>query len=296
MADASGSTVPRRQLGRHLKELREAAKLTRKGAGDLIEVSDTTMWRIETGKAPIRKHDVEALCRHYDASEETTRALIALASESKAKGWWHSYGDVIPSGFDVYIGLQEAASELWIYQAELVPGLLQIEEYARALVRLHNPDEDEEEIERRVTLRLERQSLLTRVSQPPPRLSVALHEAALHLPIGGASVMARQLAHLVYVAQLPHITIKVVPFEAGLQPGVLTGPFTLLKYPVNEEGKEAEPPTVYSDGFTGSLYLDKPNEIASYERAFAGIWEAAHDDQDSVTLISEIAGRHERRA
>ncbi|MEU2608634.1 helix-turn-helix domain-containing protein [Streptomyces albus] len=294
MADASGSTVPRRQLGRHLKELREAAKLTRKGAGDLIEVSDTTMWRIETGKAPIRKHDVEALCRHYDASEETTRALIALASESKAKGWWHSYGDVIPSGFDVYIGLEEAASELWIYQAELVPGLFQIEEYARALVRVHNPETEDAEVERRVTLRMERQSLLTRVSQPPPRLRVALYEGALHPPVGGAAVMARQLAHLIYVAQLPNVTIRVVPFAAGLHPGLLTMPFTLLKYPLNGDGRETEPPTVYVDGFTGSLYLDKPHEIASYERAFAGIWEAATDDQGSAVLISEIAGRHER--
>ncbi|GAA2602422.1 helix-turn-helix transcriptional regulator [Streptomyces axinellae] len=293
MADASGSTVPRRRLGRHLKELREAAGLTQKAAGRAMELSETTVWRIETGKAPLKRHDVEAMCRTYKASEETTNALVGLASESKSKGWWHSYGDIIPAGFDVYIGLEEAASELFTYEAELIPGLLQVEDYAETLIRLHNPDATEAEIARRVTLRVERQSLLSRVPTPP-NLHVALAEAVLHRPIGGHEVMTRQLAHLVYVSEMPNVSIRVVPYAAGAHAGLLTKAFMLLRFPSNGDRAPGEPPTVYTDGYTGSLYLDKPHEIASYEHAISGIWQAAHSDQDSLALISEMAGRHER--
>lgn len=236
------------------------------------------------------------MCDLYGAPSDTRQALVALAAESKSVGWWHSFGDVIPNYFDVYLGMEEAAAELDTYEAELVPGLLQTEDYVRALIRLHNPDSDDSEVERRVTVRIERQSLLTRVAQPPPAFRVALNESVLHRPVGSSTIMARQLAHLVYVAQLPNVAIRVVPFAAGLHPGVLTLPFVLLKFPRNGDGKESEPPTVYKDGFTGSLYLDKAHEIASYSAAFAGIWQAAHSDRDSVALISEIAGRHERQA
>ena len=119
--ETTGSTVPRRQLGRYLRELRDRQRITVKTAAEKLEWSETKVWRIETGQTSLRSHDVELMCRIYAASADLTEALMGLAKETKAKGWWHAYGDVIPEGFDIYIGLEEAASELAAYQPELVP-------------------------------------------------------------------------------------------------------------------------------------------------------------------------------
>ena len=163
----TGSTVPRRQLGRYLRDLRGQARLTVRTAATELEWSEAKIWRIETGQTGMRSLDVEAMCRIYGAQADTTEALMALAKETKARGWWHSYGDVIPEDFDVYIGLEESASHFAGYQSELVPGLLQTADYARAVVREHRPDIEDSEVERRVSVRMARQTLLTRVTAPP---------------------------------------------------------------------------------------------------------------------------------
>src|SRR5229473_8185023 len=127
--ETTGSTVPRRQLGRYLRELRAGQRITVKTAAEKLEWSETKVWRIETGQTSLRSHDVELMCRIYAAPPDLTEALMGLAKETKAKGWWHAYGDVIPEGFDVYIGLEEAVSSLSWYESELIPGLLQTEAY-----------------------------------------------------------------------------------------------------------------------------------------------------------------------
>ncbi|MFE4666087.1 helix-turn-helix domain-containing protein [Streptomyces sp. NPDC056716] len=292
MADGqAGSTVPRRQLGRFLRDLRNQARLTVRAAARKLEWSEAKMWRIETGQTSLRSHDVETMCKVYGAPAGLTEALMGLAKETKSRGWWHAYGDVIPEGFDLFIGLEEAASRIDWYESELIPGLLQTEEYARTVMRAHNPEEDDSEIEQRVHLRITRQVLLTRVTDPP-RLDVVLNEAVLRRPIGGAAVMAGQLAHLVQVASLPNVTVKVVPFSAGLHLGVMSGPFGVLRFPLNADGSETEPPTVYADGYTGDLYLDKPKEVERYDAAFKNIWETALSAEVSKRLISEVAGRY----
>ncbi|AUH43267.1 helix-turn-helix domain-containing protein [Streptomyces sp. CMB-StM0423] len=288
---ATGSTVPRRQLGRYLRDLRNQARLTVRSAAHQLEWSEAKMWRIETGQSSLRSFDVETMCKVYGAPADITEALMGLAKETKAKGWWHAYGDVIPEGFDVYIGLEEAASSLASYQNDLVPGLLQTEGYARAVFRRHNPDETEEDVERRVRLRVERQTLLTRVSDPSS-LRLVLNEAVLRRPVGGKDVMAGQLAHLVEVAERPNIEIRVASFAAGLHLGMLSGSFIVLRFPTNGDGAETEPPTVYVDGYTGSLYLDKPNEVQSYETAFGDIWESSLGEEASRRLIADTAGSH----
>src|SRR5579859_4457946 len=158
--ETTGSTVPRRQLGRYLRDLRNSQRLTVRTAAEKLEWSEAKMWRIETGQTSLRSLDVEAMCRIYGATPDLTEALMGLAKETKAKGWWHAFGDVIPEGFDVYIGLEEAATQLSAYQNELVPGLLQTEAYARALITADNPGTDADEIDRRVRLRLGRQALI----------------------------------------------------------------------------------------------------------------------------------------
>ncbi|MEU9791100.1 helix-turn-helix transcriptional regulator [Streptomyces sparsogenes] len=295
MADGpTGSTVPRRQLGRYLRDLRIQARLTVRAAANKLEWSEAKMWRIESGQTSLRSHDAEAMCKVYGASQELTEALMGLAKETKARGWWHSYGDVIPLGFDLFIGLEEAASQLWWYESELVPGLLQTEDYSRAIITADNPSEDVDEIERRVRLRIRRQALLSRATDPATLMAV-LNEAVLRRPVGGKKVMADQLKHLVDVGELPNVTIKVVPFAAGLHRGMLSGPFIVLRFPPNGDGKETEPPTVYSDGYTGDLYLDKPDEVARYDEAFDNIWHTALNEQDSRDLLSTMAGSYEEQ-
>ncbi|MBU7597626.1 helix-turn-helix domain-containing protein [Streptomyces sp. P38-E01] len=284
---ATGSTVPRRQLGRHLRELRNKARLTVKAAAQQLEWSEAKMWRIETGQTSLRSHDVALMCQVYGAPEALSAALMGLAKETKARGWWHSYGDVIPEGFDVYIGLEGAAASLATYESDLVPGLLQTPDYARAVIQTLS-DEDEEEIERRVRLRVERQTLLTRQTAPPT-LSLVLSETALRRPAGSPSVMRAQCEHLVEASMQSNVMIRVVPLSAGPHPGVATGAFVILRFPTTGDGTDTEPPTVYADGYTGSLYLDKPSELEAYDKAFRGIWEAAHDEEASRRLMTEVA-------
>jgi hypothetical protein len=284
----TGSTVPRRQLGRHLRDLRNRALLTVRTAAAELEWSEAKIWRIETGLTGMRSLDVEAVCRIYGAPPDITEALMALAKETKARGWWHSYGDVIPEGFDVYLGLEEAAAQLAGYRSELVPGLLQTEDYARTLIRAYRPDVDDAEIDRRVQVRMARQVLLTRPTAAPT-LHMALNEAVLRRPVGGQSIMVRQLERLRDSSELPTVSIRVVPFGVGLHHSSISGPFVILRFPLNCNGQETEPPTVYIEGFTGALYLDKPHEIERYTTAFTNTWESALDEAASRELITQVA-------
>lgn len=289
----TGSTVPRRQLGRYLRDLRNRSRFTVKAAASKLEWSEAKMWRIETGQTSLRSLDVEAMCNVYGAPADLTEALKGLAKETKSRGWWHAYGDVIPEGFDLFIGLEEAASQIAWYESELVPGLLQTEDYSRTIMRAGLPGIDEEEIERRVQLRATRQVLLTRATDPPT-YEVVLNEAVLRRPAGGSKVMAGQLAHFLEIGELPHVTIKIIPFSAGFHQGVLAGSFGILRFPRNGDGSETEPPTVYADGFTGDLYLDKPHEVERFDAAFKGIWGTALDEEASKRLIFEVAEGYER--
>jgi transcriptional regulator with XRE-family HTH domain len=284
----TGSTVPRRQLGRYLRDLRNGQRLTVRAAAERLEWSEAKIWRIETGQVGLRSLDVEAMCRIYGAAPDLTEALMGLAKETKAKGWWHSYGDVIPEGFDVYIGLEEAAASISWYESELVPGLLQTEGYARAVIGAGNPEVDNAEIDRRVHVRIARQALLTRVTAAP-QLSIVLNEAIVRRPVGGAEVMSAQLTRLLDASELPNVALRVVPFSAGLHLGILSGPFEILRFPLNGDGRASEPPTVYVDGLTGDLYLDKQKEIQRYDEAFGAIWSAALSEKASQDLLNRAS-------
>jgi transcriptional regulator with XRE-family HTH domain len=284
----AGSTVPRRQLGRYLEELRAKAGLTVKDVAKALERSPQTLWRVEKGAVSSRSVEIEAMCRLYGASEEMTRALCALAKETKAKGWWQAYGDVVPEWFDLYVGLEAAASKIDWYESELAPGLFQTPDYARALIRVHFRDMGESEVGRLVELRLRRQAIIKRPIDPPT-LRVAVRESVLRSPVGGPSVMAGQLDRLAEVSRFPNVALRVAPFSVGLHSGMLTGAFGILRFPLNGGGEDSEPPTVYSDGYTGAIYLDKPNEVERYDQAFEDIWQAALDEEASRDLIQQAA-------
>ncbi|MFY1687906.1 helix-turn-helix domain-containing protein [Plantactinospora sp. WMMB782] len=280
----SGSSVPRRQLGRHLRIAREQAGLGLEAASQELEVSRTTMYRIESGGTSVRKADVLAMCTTYGVSNEMTEALIGLATQTKAAGWWHSYGDAIPSWFELYVGLEAAASRLRHWEPFTVPGLLQTREYATHLLR-SQPDLPDVEVERRVEVRLERQQILRRKKPAPPRLEVIVDEVTLRRRAPG---MAGQLAHLQSVASSEIATIRVLPLTAQPNWALTGGNFIILDFP--STGLRApEPTTIYSESLTGAIYLDRPIEIAAYARAWRMLELSSLDPSQSADLIARIA-------
>ncbi|WP_229403984.1 helix-turn-helix transcriptional regulator [Micromonospora sp. NBRC 110038] len=288
MADDMGSTVPRRQLGRALRQLRTEAGVTLDAAADALECSRQKVWRIESGLGAVRGVDVRAMCELYDATAELTTALTGLASETRAKGWWHAYGDAIPEWFELYVGLESAASHLRFFKNTLVPGILQCRDYALGIYRIDQPALSEEDRERAVELRLQRQSLLTRRMPQAPRLQVVLCESVLLRPVGDAATTAEQLRSLERVSQLPNVSIRVLPLAAGPHHGTAAGEFVLLNFPPGNRNTP-EPSVVYSESVTGALYLDRPAEFATYDNIWASLLGLALDEGQSMQLIDKIA-------
>ncbi|ASW54904.1 helix-turn-helix transcriptional regulator [Plantactinospora sp. KBS50] len=279
-----GSSVPRRQLGRYLRAAREQAGISLEMAARELEVSRATMYRIEGGGTAVRKADVVAMCTHYGVPAEMTTALVALAAETKAKGWWHAYGDAIPSWFELYVGLEAAASRLRHWEPASLPGLLQTREYAEELLR-SNPAMPPTEVGRLVEVRVERRNILGRRSPPPPRLEVILDEVVLRRQ---CSAMAAQLAHLQDRIGDGSAVVRVVPIRAaGLSYALTGGGFVILDFPTNGI-RTAEPTTVYSESLTGALYLDKPAEVAAYAKVWQALEGLALDPPRSADLIAAI--------
>ncbi|SCE99133.1 helix-turn-helix domain-containing protein [Micromonospora mirobrigensis] len=296
MADDLGSTVPRRQLGRLLRQYRTEAGVTLDAAAEALEYSRQKIWRIECGMGAVRMLDVKAMCELYGVSGEMTEAMRGLAAETKSKGWWHAYGDAVPSWFELYVGLESAAAHLRQYEETLIPGLLQTRPYALGLARLDRPSVREEERERAVEVRLQRQGLLTRRLPQPPRLDAILSEAVLRRTVGSRGVMIGQLSRLLEVADLPNACVRVLPFTAGPHSGAVAGSFVILDFPASKGGRAApEPSVAYSESLTGALYLEKPDELAAYRDAWKSLEGLALDEAQSIDMIKTIIGelRHD---
>ncbi|MGW1057667.1 helix-turn-helix domain-containing protein [Micromonospora rubida] len=285
--DDSGSTVPRRQLGRYLRELRENAYVTVTAAAKELEWSAPRIWRYETGQVPMHPNDVEAMCRVYGASRETVDTMRALARETKAHGWWHSYGEAIKDWFKLYVGLEAAATSIRKYEADLVPGLLQTVEYMTEVIATDCPQLSEAERKAKVDVRLRRQRLLARAVPRAPQLDVILSEAVLRRPLRDRAAMARQLDALVVMSEQHNVSVRVLPLEAGLFRWSQAGTFTMLDFPTDV--REPEPTTIYMDGPCGAVYLDKPHEIETYDDAWRSLAERALSGAESRELIRSIA-------
>ncbi|RKN32443.1 helix-turn-helix domain-containing protein [Micromonospora musae] len=295
MAEDIGSTVPRRQLGRLLRQYRTEAGVTLDAAAEALEYSRQKIWRIESGLGAVRVLDVKAMCELYGVSDEMSEAMKGLAAETKSKGWWHAYGDAVPTWFELYVGLESAASHLRRYDESLVPGLLQTREYALGLYHAGSRLSTEER-ERAVEVRMQRQDLLTRRLPKPPQLEALLSEAVLRRPVGGTRVMTGQLIHLLEASELPNVSVRVVPLVAGPHPGAVAGSFVILDFPATRGGRAApEPSVVYSESLTGALYLDKPDELAAYQNTWNGVEALALGEAESRDMIKRIAGelRHD---
>jgi transcriptional regulator with XRE-family HTH domain len=281
----TGSTVPRRQAGRLLRQLREQAGISLLAAAGELEFSRARMYRIENGEVPVRKHDVIAMCRVYSAPGHLTEVLIGLAAESKAKGWWQAYGDVVPAWFELYIGMEQAASHLRCYAPGVIPGLLQTREYAEALCRGWHTDPDV--VRRAVAVRLERQSLISRRLPEALRLDVIVDEGVLRRVVPDTHAMRRQLAHLVDMSTRRNVGVRVIPFAAGPHRAAGSGQFTVIEFPAVGTASP-EPTTVYCENLTGALYLDKLAEVATYESIWGELGAVALNRVDSDDLIRAV--------
>jgi DNA-binding XRE family transcriptional regulator len=286
------STLARRSLGRRLRQLREAAKMSQSKAAKTVELSPQSIARLEDGQATrVSSLHINVLCDVYKVSDAERKVLLALAAEvreaHKSGGkWWRAFADEIPMHFNHYISLEDSASQLTFWYTAVVPGLLQTPDYRRVLAWAENPTWTYDEVERLVKLASERQR---RLHDPEVRIIVLLHEAALRSLVGSVAVMAEQLFRLAALSEYPNITILVVPFNASNQLGLLAGSFVLLDFPALPATKLQEPSVVYVEGFVGSLYLERETEVEQYRHAAEQIRSVALDAIQSRELILEIA-------
>lgn len=250
-------------------------------AAEVTERGRQTVWKIEKGKLDVRirpEGDVGKLCDLYGADAETRRVLVALAEQTKVKGWFQPEADILPPNFDTYLGLEDTASQISWYDSNLIPGLMQTAGYARAIITSVGR-RSEEETERRLKLRLRRQQALQR--DRAINLNVVLHESVLRCTVGGPQVMAEQLQRVNELGQLPNVRVRVLPFDAGAHAGMTSGPFEILQF-----FDETMPPMVYIDGFLGGLWFKGKEELAKYEDAFHDVEDRALDQADSEELIT----------
>ncbi|GII67428.1 transcriptional regulator [Sphaerisporangium krabiense] len=256
--ERGSSTVLRILLGSQLRRLREGRNITLEAAGHSIRASHSKISRMELGRVSFRTRDVADLLTFYGVTEESEReALLSLVTQANRPGWWHNYDDVLPNWFEAYVGLEEAATRIRCYEVQFIPGLLQTEGYARAVVMLGHPEGTEEEIQRRVDLRMARQRLLERNS--PPHLWAVIDEAALRRPLGGPDVMRGQIKHLIEAVSSPTVTVQVMPFSAGGH-AAAGGPFSILRF-----AERDLPDVVYLEQLTSAIYLDKREDLDRYQ-------------------------------
>lgn len=254
----SAPTVLRMILGRRLQERRLAAGATLEDAAKTLRVKTLTIRRLEKAEVALKPLYVEKLLETYGAPRPEIEQFIDLAEQANEPGWWHSYRDAVPGWFTAYVSLETGARTLRTYEPHYVTGLLQTPDYARAVLRGGLPNGSDEEIERRVDLRLHRQLLLK--GADAPTLWVVMEEAVLHREVGGPEVMRDQIDRLLEVFELPHVSVDIVPFAAGAHVGACA-PFTYFRFAEPEL-----PDIVYSELLSAAVYLDqRPDVVAHLE-------------------------------
>jgi transcriptional regulator with XRE-family HTH domain len=266
-----GPTVVRRQLGRRLRQLRDVSGMSVEevAAERQLGISRAKLYKLEAGKHPAKPQDIAVLCARYGVVAEETTTLQALALATQEASWWHVYGDdAVPEWFSLYMELEPAATSIRKYEAELVPGLLQTEDYARAIYQAFRGDTEDGEIERRVAVRMERQVIFDRAE--PRRLHVVLNEAALLRCVGGSGVMAAQLAKLREAVDRPEVTIDVLPLRSGAH-AAMNGSFAILDF----EKPDEDPPVAYVETASSAAYLQKPADLDRYRAIFTHILNSA---------------------
>jgi transcriptional regulator with XRE-family HTH domain len=273
-----GPTVQRMLVGAQLRRLRTEMGLTREEAGEAIRASEWKIHRLENGQVGFKERDIIDLLRLYQVTDpDEVAAFLLLTREANSPGWWQHYGDVLPRWFRTFVDLESAATLIRTYEGQFIPGLLQTDDYMRAVVQGAHLEESPEELGRRVRLRMARQILLTR--EHPPRLWAVVDEAALRRPVGGPEVMRGQLERLIDAAKLPNVTLQILPFGEGAHPAMV-GSFSVLRFP-----DEELPDVVYIEHLTSALYLNKPEEVDQYLHVMESICVRAAAPDRTVELL-----------
>jgi transcriptional regulator with XRE-family HTH domain len=274
--------VRRRLVGGALRRYRENVGYALEDAARVLECDRSKISRIETGQRGIRPKELRELLAEYGVPASEQLALVSIAGRGSPRSWWHPFAGVLPDAYLDYLIMESAASEIMTYEAQLIPGLLQTDEYARAVAAAEPGYETDEEREDVVAAQATRRQAVL----DGRRLSVVLGEGALYQAVGGARVMARQLAHLARLGdEAPAVTLQVLPFSAGAHGGAGSGSLAILRFP--------DAPSlgvVYLEALSGGVYLENQADVARYVRAFALLRGAALSPADSQRLLRGLAG------
>jgi hypothetical protein len=280
-SEFGGPTVRRMLVGGQLRRLRTEADLSREQAGQAIRASEWKIHRLENGQVGFKERDIIDLLRLYGVTDaDEVAAFLLLTREANSPGWWQHYGDVLPRWFRTYVDLESAATLIRTYEGQFIPGLLQTDDYMRAVVQGGELDQSSDEVGRRVRLRMARQIVLTR--EQPPRLWAVVDEAALRRPVGGREVMRGQLERLIEATKLPNVTLQVLPFEAGAHPAML-GAFSILRF-----ADRALPDVVYLEHLTNAVYVDKRDEVERYLDVMEFVCVASEPPARTVQLLERV--------
>jgi hypothetical protein len=269
-----------------MQDARKRAGMTMAVAAGASGQSEQSVRRIEQGTVSSTPGKIIVMCNAYGVSDYTRDALVGLAKETKSKGWWHSYGDMIPTWFEAYVTLEQTASRIRVFEPQLVPGLLQHSSYMELVIRTDLPDLREDQVAARIELRRSRQGLLHRSIPEPPRVEVIISEAVLLAEPPVEDVMRTQMWHLLQASELPCLDLRLLPLRSGPHRGSVAGAWTLLDFPA-QNGNNPPPSTVYSENLTGALYLDKQAEIDAYTDVWNGLDAAALDPAESIEVMSQ---------
>ncbi len=281
VGDQRGSPTARRiMLGARLRRLREAAEISRAEAGFAIRSSESKISRLELGRVSFKPRDVTDLLTMYGVTDpEKREAFLEMVKRSNEPGWWHRYTDLVADWFQDYLGLEESASRIQTWEQQFVPGLLQSEDYAKAIISHGWSPMAAQSVQRQVGLRIRRQALLGRPA--PPKLWAVIDESVLHRPIGGRRVLLDQVEHLIELTARPNITLQIVPYQFSGY--AAEGSFTALRFAEPEL-----PDVVYIEHLTGALYLDKRSDTELYGRVFDRLTVDAYTPDHSRQLLMKV--------
>jgi transcriptional regulator with XRE-family HTH domain len=277
----SSPTVRRRRLAAELRKLRKESGKTREQVAEFVGCSPVTVTRIESAQSAPRLADTARMLECYGITGERREVLMTLCGEARKRGWWHRYSGAIPAWFEVYVGIESEVSEIRSYQPEAIDGRLQSEGYVRAIMLADVDVPSEEELERRISLRMERQEQLS--GDDAPRMWVVLNEAALRRQVGGQATMNEQLRHLIEVSKSNKVVLQVLTYAGGAHPA-MDGAFELLSFP-----EAADPDVVYLQYCRGSIYLEDSSDVAVYAEMFDHLRARALGPDESRALIARLA-------
>lgn len=282
MSGGAGPAYQRRRLGRELRQRRDALGIERKDAARYIGVQPGTLSKIELGKQNIGIGALRALLAWYEIVGEPAEVLLWRGEVANRRGWWSSYGDIVPDWFRDYVGLECDAREIQAYESEYVPGLFQTEAYSAAVTRAAWPDAADADVEGKVDLRKTRQKLLD--SDEAPVLRMVLNEAVLRRTVGGPTVMREQLERLLELGTRPNVSILVLPFAVGAHPAML-GAFSILRF---ADDPKDDLSFVYAEIEAGGLTPDRPIDLARYSLVHDQLCGMALGERESADLIAEV--------